>query len=115
MEFVERLPYRPVISAFTATATQTVRDDIIDILKLNDPFAITTGFDRSNLYFAVKTPKDRYGAIRDYLLEHPGESGIIYCLTRKHVEEVCERLIKEGFSVNRYHAGLGDEERKRNQ
>ena len=82
---------------------------------MDDPFAVTTGFDRSNLYFAVKTPKDRYGAIRDYLLEHPGESGIIYCLTRKHVEEVCERLIKEGFSVNRYHAGLSDEERKRNQ
>lgn len=115
VEFVERLPYRPVVSAFTATATKTVRDDIIDILKLNDPFAVTTGFDRQNLYFAVKRPKDRYGAIREYLTEHAGESGIIYCLTRKHVEEMCERLVKDGFSVTRYHAGLGDEERKRNQ
>lgn len=115
MEFVERLPYRPVISAFTATATKTVRDDIIDILKLKDPFAVTTGFDRQNLYFAVKRPKDRYGAIREYLSTHAGESGIIYCLTRKHVEEMCERLVKDGFSVTRYHAGLSDEERKRNQ
>ncbi len=115
MEFVDKLPYRPVISAFTATATETVKQDIIDILRLDDPLAITTGFDRDNLYFAVKTPKDRYGAIRDYIAEHPGESGIIYCLTRKHVEEVCERLIKEGLSVTRYHAGLSDEERKKNQ
>lgn len=115
MEFVARLPKRPVISAFTATATETVRDDIIDILKLEEPFAITTGFDRKNLYFAVKIPKDRYGAVRDYLAEHPGESGIIYCLTRKHVEEVCQRLIRDGFSVTRYHAGLSDEERRKNQ
>lgn len=115
LEFVERLPCRPVISAFTATATKEVRDDILDILQLRNPTVLTTGFDRNNLYFGVKMVKDRYKAVRDYLLEHQEESGIIYCLTRKHVEEVCERLIKEGFSVNRYHAGLSDEERRRNQ
>ena len=115
LEFVEKLPKRPIISAFTATATKEVRDDILDILQLQNPTVLTTGFDRNNLYFAVKTVKDRYKAVRDYLLEHKGESGIIYCLTRKHVEEVCERLMKEGFSVNRYHAGLSDEERRKNQ
>lgn len=115
VEFVSRLPKRPIISAFTATATKEVRDDIIDILLLQEPTVLTTGFDRSNLYFGVMAPKDRYGAVKNYLERHPKDSGIIYCLTRKHVEEVCENLLRDGFSVNRYHAGLTDEERKRNQ
>ncbi|MEY8338844.1 DNA helicase RecQ [Lachnospiraceae bacterium 62-35] len=115
IEFIRRLPRRPVISAFTATATKEVRDDIIDILQLQEPTVVTTGFDRSNLYFGVMTVKDRYGAIRNYLETHSSDSGIIYCLTRKHVEEICERLIKDGFAVTRYHAGLNDEERRRNQ
>lgn len=115
VEFVERLPKRPVISAFTATATKEVRDDIIDILLLQDPTVLTTGFDRSNLYFGVMTPRDRYGAVKNYLECHQGDSGIIYCLTRKQVEEVCENLLRDGFSVNRYHAGLTDQERKQNQ
>lgn len=115
VEFIDRLPKRPVISAFTATATREVRDDIIDILQLQKPTVMTTGFDRSNLYFGVTAPKDRYGAVRNYLECHPGDSGIIYCLTRKQVEDVCERLIKDGFVVNRYHAGLSDAERKKNQ
>lgn len=114
-EFISRLPRRPVISAFTATATKEVRDDIIDILQLRNPTVMTTGFDRSNLYFGVMTPKDRYAAIKSYLESHPGESGIIYCLTRKQVEDVCGRLIRDGFMVNRYHAGLSDGERKKNQ
>lgn len=115
VEFIDQLPRRPVVSAFTATATKEVRDDIIDILQLREPTVLTTGFDRSNLYFAVKSPKDRYGAVREYLEAHPGDSGIVYCLTRKQVEDVCERLIKDGFAVNRYHAGLSDGERRRNQ
>lgn len=114
-EFIDRLPKRPVISAFTATATKEVRDDIIDILELENPTVITTGFDRPNLYFAVASPKDRYGAIKAYLEKHRGESGVIYCLTRKHVEDVCSRLLKDGFNVTRYHAGLSDAERKQNQ
>jgi len=115
VEFLETLPERPVVSAFTATATAQVRDDIIDILRLQDPTVLTTGFDRKNLYFAVMTPKDRYGAIKQYLETHPKDSGIIYCLTRKVVEEVCEKLMKDGFSVTRYHAGLSDSERRKNQ
>lgn len=115
VEFIKRLPQRPIVSAFTATATKEVRDDVIDILGLQNPTIMTTGFDRSNLFFGVMTPKDRYGAIKSYLEAHSGQSGIIYCLTRKNVEEVCERLIKDGFSVTRYHAGLTDAERKKNQ
>ena len=114
-EFVRGLPRRPVVSAFTATATREVRDDILDMLELREPTVVTTGFDRSNLFFAVQTPKDRYGAVRKYLENHPGESGIIYCLTRKNVEEVCQNLIRDGFPVTRYHAGLSDEERRKNQ
>ncbi len=115
VEFIRRLPKRPVVSAFTATATKEVRDDIMDILMLQDPTVVTTGFDRKNLYFGVMAPKDRYGSIRNYLECHPGESGIIYCLTRKVVEEVCGRLRQDGFVVTRYHAGLSDQERKENQ
>lgn len=114
-EFIDRLPVRPVVSAFTATATREVRDDIIDILQLREPSVETTGFDRKNLYFGVMTPKDRYGAIHHYLEMHPGESGIIYCLTRKNVEEFCERLRADGFAATRYHAGLSDAERRQNQ
>ena len=114
-EFIDRLPVRPVVSAFTATATKEVRDDIIDILQLREPAVETTGFDRKNLYFGVMTPKDRYGAIHHYLETHPGESGIIYCLTRKNVEEICERLRADGFAATRYHAGLSDAERRQNQ
>ncbi len=114
-EFIGRLKKRPIVSAFTATATKEVRDDIIDILMLQDPMVMSTGFDRANLYFGVMSVRDRYGAVRGYLETHRGESGIIYCLTRKHVEDVCARLIKDGFPVTRYHAGLSDAERRKNQ
>lgn len=114
-DFIDRLPKRPVVSAFTATATQEVKEDIIDMLRLRNPVMSTTGFDRPNLYFCVQSPRDKYSTMVNYLELHRGESGIIYCLTRKNVEEVCERLRQGGFSVTRYHAGLSDEERKRNQ
>ncbi|HJC56368.1 MAG TPA: DNA helicase RecQ [Candidatus Eisenbergiella intestinipullorum] len=114
-EFIDRLPNRPVVSAFTATATKEVREDIVDLLQLRDPVLSTTGFDRPNLYFAVQSPKDKYAAARKYLELHEGESGIIYCLTRKTVEEVCARLRNDGFPATRYHAGLSDEERRQNQ
>lgn len=113
--FIEKLPKRPVVSAFTATATAEVRADIADILRLREPLVTTTGFDRPNLYFAVQSPKDKFAALLNYVERHKGESGIIYCLTRKYVEDVCERLQAEGFSVTRYHAGLSDGERKSNQ
>lgn len=115
MEFIEKLPNRPVVSAFTATATQEVKEDIIDILQLQEPFVTTTGFDRQNLFFSVQTPRDKYEFIRDYVSEHRTESGIIYCISRKLVEEVCQKLIQEGYSATRYHAGLSDEERRNNQ
>lgn len=115
IEFVNRLPKRPVISAFTATATAEVRDDVIDILMLQDPCVLNMGFDRPNLYFGVMSPKDKYASVKNYLELHADESGIIYCITRKVVEEVCQKLQEDGLSVTRYHAGLSDAERKRNQ
>ena len=115
VEFIEKLPRRPIVCAFTATATKEVRDDIIDILMLQDPLVMTTGFDRPNLYFCVQSPRDKYAVLKNYLDCHPGDCGIIYCLTRKGVEEVCDRLTDDGFSVTRYHAGLSDSERRKNQ
>ncbi len=113
--FIDILPKRPIVSAFTATATSEVKDDIIEILRLQNPTTLTTGFDRSNLYFSVEKPKDKYEFVRNYIQDNSDKCGIIYCLTRKHVEEVCERLSREGILVTRYHAGLSDEERRKNQ
>lgn len=119
LDFLDRLPYRPVVGAYTATATAEVREDILDILKLQNPYVETTGFDRGNLFFAVKKPVDKYKELVCYLKEKgydtSGDSGIIYCLTRKSVEQVSYDLRNEGFSVTRYHAGLSDEERRENQ
>ena len=119
LDFLDRLPYRPVVGAYTATATAEVREDILDILRLQNPYVETTGFDRGNLFFAVKKPVDKYKELVSYMKEKgydtSGDSGIIYCLTRKSVEQVSFDLRNEGFSVTRYHAGLSDEERKENQ
>lgn len=115
MEFIGQLPRRPVVAAFTATATKEVRDDIIDILLLQDPTVVATGFDRPNLYFAVQSPADKYACMKNFLERHTGESGIVYCLTRKLVEEVCRKLVADGFSAVQYHAGLPDRERRENQ
>ncbi|MCC2865386.1 DNA helicase RecQ [Anaerovorax odorimutans] len=115
LEFVEHLSQRPIISAFTATATKQVREDVVRILRLEEPTVLTTGFDRKNLFFSVQKPGNKYSVLKNYLDTHPGKSGIIYCLTRKLVEEVCQRLAAEGLAVTRYHAGLSDEERRQNQ
>ena len=115
LDFIESLNRRPIVSAFTATATKEVREDIIRILRLENPFKKLTGFDRSNLSFSVKKPKDKYEVVSQYVKENNGKSGIIYCLTRKEVEEVCKNLDEEGYSVTRYHAGLSDKERRNNQ
>lgn len=114
-EFIQRLRKRPVISAFTATATQEVREDIIDILMLREPTVVSTGYDRPNLYMGVMTPRDKYSALRDFVKERPGKCGIVYCLTRKQVEEVCQHLNQDGLPATRYHAGLSDVERRTNQ
>ena len=108
--FVESLPVRPVLAAFTATATPRVCDDILGTLGLCTPLTLITGFDRPNLYFEVKQPKDKYSALVQYLKKNDG-NGIVYCSTRKEVESVTEKLIADGYSAARYHAGLSDNER----
>ena len=113
--FIASLPNRPVVGAFTATATPNVRKDILENLKLKDPTIITTGFDRPNLSFSVYQPKDRDKRLSELLRDRYRQSGIIYCATRKNVEAICTQLNGEGFSVTRYHAGLDPEERRQNQ
>ncbi len=116
-EFVSLMPKRPVVGAFTATATDSVRADIEKYLRLREPFKITTGFDRPNLRFTVYRPaaRDKRKKLTELLSGMRESSGIIYCATRKTVEEVCGLLISEGYGATRYHAGLSDAERKSNQ
>jgi ATP-dependent DNA helicase RecQ len=114
-EFVHTMHPRPVTGAFTATATPGVREDIERLLELQTPFSITTGFDRPNLYFEVQKIRDKKAALLECLEARKDSSGIIYCATRKAVEEVYELLRDRGFSVVRYHAGLEDAERRKNQ
>ena len=115
LDFLAALPQRPLVSAFTATATAEVRDDIIRALGLEEPFVITTGFDRPNLYFAVEKPSSKPSALLAHLLRRRDKSGIVYCSTRKTVEEVCDMLLSRGLPATRYHAGLDPEERLANQ
>ncbi|MFP3154604.1 DNA helicase RecQ [Lachnospiraceae bacterium ZAX-1] len=115
VEFIQWLPKRPVVSAFTATATREVKEDMIALLSLKDPTMLTTGFDRENLKFIVLQPKDKFKVLLSYIAEHKNECGMVYCLTRKMVEEVCSKLEKCGYATTRYHAGLGDKERRENQ
>ncbi len=115
IEFIEKLPKRPIVSAFTATATPRVREDIIDLLKLKSPKILVTSFDRKNLYFEVQQPKDKFLTLTRYLSSNNEKSGVVYCSTRNTVEEVCEKLISSGFNATRYHAGLSDKERHDNQ
>ncbi len=114
-EFIESLPTRPVVGAFTATATDEVRKDIVNLLKLNDPCTVTTGFDRPNLFFGVMKPHTKSIALMRLVRERRQSVGIVYCSTRKAVEDVCDLLCKNGFSATRYHAGLSEQERKANQ
>jgi len=114
-EFISFLPKRPVVSAFTATATPKVRDDIIELLQLRSPTVLGTGFDRPNLFFEVRKPKDKFSALLSFMEDKKERSGIVYCSTRATVEEVCESLNKKGYNASRYHAGLADRERHDNQ
>lgn len=114
-DFINFLPKRPVVGAFTATATERVKKDIIKKLELNSPFAITTGYDRKNLFFDVRRPQFKNTELLKILKEHKNESIIIYCSSRKSVEEVDSFLVLKGFSSTKYHAGLENEERARNQ
>lgn len=115
VRFIEQLPKRPVIGAFTATATREVMEDISCILKLQSPEMVVTGFDRENLYFEVRTPKNRAEEVLHYVEEHSDKCGIIYCNTRNNVEELWELLVKQGIAAAKYHAGMSDTDRSRNQ
>lgn len=114
-DFIDGLTNRPPVAAFTATATEEVRLDIVRLLKLREPAVLVTGFDRPNLFFEVRQPKNKTNELVALLRERAGRSGIVYCATRTKVESVCDRLNREGIPATRYHAGLSDEERRNNQ
>ena len=116
--FLTRLPRRPIVSAFTATATERVKNDIVASLGLNNPVTMVTGFDRPNLFFRVVTRKggsQKDNSIINYVKKHEDESGIIYCATKKNVDKLYTLLNEQGISAGRYHAGLSNYERKQNQ
>lgn len=115
LSFVDSLPRRPVVGAFTATATRQVREDVERILNLRSPVRAVTGFDRPNLYFDVMHPELRDRELKALITARKKKSGIVYCSTRKKVEAVCEMLQDMGYAATRYHAGLSEEERTRNQ
>lgn len=108
---INSLNPRPVITAFTATATQIVKNDIINLLDLKNPFLLTTGFNRKNLYFSVESPNKKLDFILDFLEKHKTQSGIIYCSTRKSVDALHTSLSKKGLSVCKYHGGMSEKER----
>ncbi len=114
-EFINSFKVRPTVAAFTATATHTVRDDIIRLLELKSPDIVVTGFDRENLYFEVRDTKDKLSFVESYLGANSEKSGIIYCSTRKTVEQLFHCLKADGYSVTKYHAGLDADERRHNQ
>jgi len=105
--FINKLPRRPVVTAFTATATSHVREDIRRALELTTPLIKVTGFDRPNLFFTVKQPRDKYAALSNYLQDNDN-CGIVYCATRKEVDKVTASLLSDGYSAAAYHAGLSD-------
>jgi ATP-dependent DNA helicase RecQ len=115
VQFIRGLARRPIVSAFTATATERVKDDILCVLGLENPKVLVTGFDRSNLYFGVETPRKKDDFVLQYIAAHPADSGIIYCATRKNVDKLYETLQTKQVAVTRYHAGLAAEERQTNQ
>ena len=115
VEFIKVLPRRPVIAAFTATATEKVREDVKRILELRSPVEVVTGFDRPNLYFEVLHPEFKEAELLKLLETRRRKSGIVYCATRKSVEHICKYLTERGYAATRYHAGLEERERMANQ
>ena len=116
-DFIAQLPARPIVAAFTATATSRVRTDIARLLDLRDPYEVVTGFDRPNLYFGVERldPKRKIARIASYALEHAGDSGIVYCSTRKDTDKVHAALVDAGIRAARYHAGMPSVQRQESQ
>ena len=115
VEFIKLLPRRPVIAAFTATATERVREDVKRILGLRNPVEVVTGFDRPNLYFEILHPEMKEAELLKLLEKRKRKSGIVYCATRKSVEHICDYLTDRGYAATRYHAGLEEAERMANQ
>ena len=115
VHFIAGLPRRPIVAAFTATATKQVQEDIKRILGLRNPVQTVTGFDRPNLCFTVLHPELKDRELKQLLGDRSGKSGIIYCATRKKVETVCQMLNELGYPATRYHAGLEEQERTANQ
>ncbi|CUQ06949.1 ATP-dependent DNA helicase RecQ [Clostridium baratii] len=114
-KFINILTERPIVSAFTATATKEVREDIVKLLDLNYPKVFISGFDRENLKIIIEKGINKKAYILNYINANLDSSGIIYCATRKEVDSLYELLDESGLSVTRYHAGLSDDERKVNQ
>ena len=115
VQFIDQLPVRPVVAAYTATATAQVREDVERILCLKDPVRVLTGFDRPNLSFTVTCPEDRDKELLRLLKTRRDKCGIVYCATRKNVENICDLLNDNGIAATRYHAGLEESERSGNQ
>lgn len=115
VEFIENLPRYPIVSAFTATATKEVTDDILCALRLRNPRVTVTGFDRANLYYSVENIRKKDQYVTDYVEKHRGESGIVYCATRKNVDALYELLLTRGVPAARYHAGMDQDARKESQ
>lgn len=113
--FIKTLSERPIVSAFTATATEEVRQDIVKLIELNDPNVFVAGFDRENLKINVLKIANKLSYVVNYVKENKDQAGIIYAATRKEVDKLYERLLDEEVSVSKYHAGLSDKDRKKNQ
>ncbi|HHX75096.1 MAG TPA: DNA helicase RecQ [Firmicutes bacterium] len=109
--FLDKLPRRPVLGAFTATATPEVKEDIVRLLRLQRPHVIVTGFDRKNLFYAVLRGADKDEFLLNYLAAHRKQSGIVYAATREDVDRIAGLLQKNGLVCGRYHAGMRKAER----
>lgn len=111
-EFIDNLRIRPVVTAFTATATEVVRKDVINLLKLRNPYICIGSFDRENLEIKLYIEEDKLELVKDIIREREGESGIIYCATRKEVDGLYYYLKDLGYDVLKYHGGLKDSEKE---
>lgn len=110
-DLVRHLPQRPLLAAFTATATDRVREDIVTHLKLREPQVFVTGFARENLSFGVVKGENKRDALTGFIRDHASDAGIIYAATRKEVDQLYEFLQRRGIAAGRYHAGMSDKER----
>lgn len=114
-KFIRSLSEKPIVSAFTATATEEVKEDVLKLLELKNPNICVTGFNRENLYFSVVKGVDKRDFILEYVENSKDKVGIIYAATRREVDSIYELLHRKGYLVGKYHAGLGEIERKENQ